>query len=141
MISTDPTNKQLWEHFKGNPNHFYGTHYRSSMTMHVAPEGNEIILNNASFKMELTDMQGQELMNKGLTKVRVYNDYQDSGEVELVMRKNMFKKFRNWKLNLPRQKNSRERIRSSWGFVEIIFDNTDKNRLILHDMTIFYTQH
>ena len=141
MITTDPSNRQLWQHFKGNPNHFYGNHYRSSMTMHIAPQGNEVILNNASYKIEITDAQGQELLNKGLTKVRVYNDYQDSGEVELVMRRNVFNKFRNWKINLPRQKGSRDRIRSSWGFVEVIFDNTDKNRMILHDMTIFYTQH
>ena len=141
MMTTDPSNRQLWQHFKGDPNHFYGTHYRSSMTMHVAPQGNEIILNNASYKIEITDAQGRELLNKGLTKVRVYNDYQDSGEIDLVMRRNVFNKFRNWKINLPRQKGSRDRIRSSWGFVEVIFDNTDKNRMILHDMTIFYTQH
>ena len=141
MITTDPTNQQLWEHFKGKRNHFYGQHFQSTMTIHVAPDGNEIILNNVSYKMELTDEQGLEVLNKGLTKVRVYNDYQDSEEVELIMRSNVFKKFRNWKINLPRQKNSRDRVRSSWGFVKVIFDNTDGNKLILHDMTIFYTQH
>jgi len=141
LISTNPNNTQLWEHFKGTPNHFYGTHYKSSITLHVAPEGNEIILNGASYKMELTDSSGKELPLVGLTGVRVYNDYQDSGEVSLVLRQNMFKKFRNWKVNFPRQASTRERVRSAWGFAEFSFDNTDGNKLILHDITVFYTQH
>jgi len=139
LISTNPSSVSLWEHFKGDANNFYGTAFRSSITLHVAPQGNEIILNGATFKLELTK-NGIELPNQGLTKVRVYNDYQDSGEVSLVMRQNMWKKFRNWKINFPRQSNTRERVRSAWGFAEFIFENTDGRNLILHDITIFYTQ-
>ena len=109
--------------------------------MQIAPGGNEIILNGASYKLELTDQNDIEVANRGLTSVRVYNDYQDSGDVELVMRKNVFKKFRNWKINFPRNKGGRDRVRSSWGFAEFSFDNEDGNRLILHDISIFYTQH
>jgi hypothetical protein len=141
LISSDVTNTSLWEHFKGSPNSFYGKNFRSSITLHVAPAGNEIILNGASYKMELEDSNGLEVYNKGLTRVRLYNDYQDSGYVSLEMRKNVFKKFRNWKINFPRDKNSRDRIRSAWGFVELVFDNPDGNKLILHDISIFYTQH
>mgnify|MGYP003643831659 CR=1 FL=1 len=141
MISTDPSNTEVWEHFKGVPNHFYGNHFPSSVTMHLAPQGNEIILNNASYKMELTDALGQEVLGKGLTGVRVYNDYQDSGLVGLVNRQNVFKKFRNWKINFPRNKDSRERVRSAWCFAEFSFNNTEGNKLILHDITIFFTQH
>lgn len=140
MISTGGANTQVWEHFKGLPNHFYGEHFPSSITLHVAPQGNEIILNGASYKMELTDQSGNEVLNKGLTGVRVYNDYQDSGLVDLVQRQNVFKKFRNWKINFPRDNGSRDRVRSAWGFTEFSFDNLDGNKLILHDITIFYTQ-
>lgn len=141
LVSSDPTNNSLWEHFKGTPNHFYGTHYKSTLTLQIAPDGNEIILNGASYKLELTDSNDIEVANTGLTSVRVYNDYQDSGDVELVMRKNVFKKFRNWKVNFPRQAGSRDRVRSSWGFAEFSFDNTNGNKLILHDISIFFTQY
>lgn len=141
MITSNPTNTSLWEHFKGTKNHFYGTHHKSSITLHVAPEGNEIILNGASYKLELTDVNGLELPKNGLTGVRVYNEYQDSGIVPLVLRQNVFKKFRNWKVNFPRQLSTRQRVRSSWGFVEFSLNNTAGNKLILHDITIFYTQH
>jgi hypothetical protein len=141
LISSSPGNVSLWEHFKGVPNNFYGTSYPSKITLHVAPAGNEIILNNASYKMELVDSNGVEIPNSGLTKVRVYNDYQDSGEVTLALRKNVFKKFRNWKINFPRQSGSRDRVRSAWGFAEFIFENTEGNKLILHNISIFYTQY
>ena len=141
MITSSPGETQLWEHFKGSANHFYGTHHASSMTLHVAPPGNEIILNGASYKMELTNSTGSEVLNKGLTGVRVYNDYQDSGMVDLVNRQNVFKKFRNYKVNFPRDKGSRDRIRSAWGFAEFEFSNPDGNKLILHDISIFFTQH
>lgn len=141
LVTTDQTSNGLWEHFKGLPNHFYGVHHKSSITLHVAPEGDEIILNNASYKMELTNQSGSEVLNKGLTGVRVYNDYQDSGVVPLVQRRNVFKKFRNWKINFPRNSGTRDRVRSSWGFAEFSFENTSGNKLILHDITIFFTQH
>lgn len=140
MISTDKKNTQVWEHFKGLPNYFYGQHFPSLITLHIAPQGNEIILNNASYKMELTDQSGNEVLKKGLTGVRAYNDYQDSGLVNLVQRQNVFEKFRNWKINFPRDSGTRDRIRSAWGFAEFNFNNTDGNKLILHDITIFYTQ-
>ena len=141
MITSDPTHNQVWEHFKGSPNHFYGQHFKSSITLHVAPQGNEIILNGASYKLELTDSNGTELPQKGLTGIRVYNDYQDSGVKTITMRKNVYKKFRNWSLKFPRNYDSRDRLRSAWGFAEFSFENEDGNRLILHDITIFYTQH
>jgi hypothetical protein len=140
LISTNPDSTSVWEHFKGNSNSFYGTTHASSITLHVAPAGNEIIMNGASYKLEMTK-NGIELPLEGLTGVRVYNDYQDSGMVPLTIRNNVFKKFRNWKVNFPRQASTRERVRSAWGFAEFEFTNPDGKKLILHDITIFYTQH
>jgi hypothetical protein len=140
LITTNKENNEVWEHFKGKPNHFYGDHYPSSITFHSAPKGNEIIMNSASFAMELTDSTGAEVLNKGLTGVRVYNDYQDSGLVDLRLRTNIWKKFRNWKLNFPREKGTRNRVRGMWAFTEFEFKNPEGNKLILHDITTFYTQ-
>jgi len=140
LITTDTTNTQVWEHFKGLPNHFYGNHYPSSITLHAAPKGGEIIMNSASYKMELTNSQGLEVPNKGLTGVRVYNEYQDSSMVDLKMRTNVWKKFRNWKLNFPRNYGTRDRVRGPWVFTQFEFKNPEGNKLILHDITMFYTQ-
>jgi len=142
MITTNPTDTQLWEHFKGTRNSFYGTSYDSTIEFLVSPVGDkDHIYNNASFKMEMTSSANVDLPLTGLSKVRVYNDYQDSEVVDLVLRQNAFKKFRHWKVNLPRNANSRDRIRGPWSFVEFTFTNPTGNKMILHDMTIHYTEH
>jgi hypothetical protein len=142
MITTNANNTQVWEHFRGIKNHFYGTHYPSTIEFNVAPQGGrDVVFNNASYKMEMTSPLLVDLPNTGLTKVRVYNDYQDSGEITLTLRDNMFKKFRHWKINLPRHAGSRDRIRNPWSFIEFTFDNESGNNMVLHDMTIHYTEY
>ena len=141
MITTNSTNTQLWEHFKGNSNSFYGEIFNSSITFHVVPQRGEAVLNGLEYKLEALDSNGQILNLDGLTNVRVYNDYQDSEEVELILRKNSFKKFKKWNVKLPRNKGTRDRVRGPWGFVELIFKNPDGKMITLHDTTIFYTEH
>ena len=85
--------------------------------------------------------QGLDLKNTGLTKVRVYNEYQDSLQKDLALRSNMFKKNRNWKINLPRVSQSRERIKNPWTFIEFTFDNTAGNKMVMHDITVYYTEY
>ena len=141
LMSSGLSNQSIWEHGVGVPNNFYGKSHPSTLTLHIAPAGNEIILNSASYKMETTNSTGKDLPTIGLTKVQVSNDYQDSGSVNLRLRQNVFKKFRNWKVTLPRERNKRERLRSAWGFVKFTFDNPEGNNMVLHNISIFYTQH
>lgn len=142
MITTNSTNAQLWEHFQGTRNNFYGVTYDSTIEFNVSPpSGRSVTFNNVSHKMEMTNSSGTDLPLIGLNKVRVYNDYQDSGIVDLALRDNMFKKFRSWKINLPRNANSRDRIRNPWSFVEFTFENASGNKMVLHDITVHYTEH
>ncbi len=140
MISVGTEGELLHSHFNGLPNHYHDQHFRSEITFHIAPQGNEIIMNGAEYKMELTK-DNLEVPNEGLTMIQSYNDYQDSGEVPLVLRSNMYKKFKNWKVNFPRNKNTRDRVRGAWGFAKFIFDNPEGRDLVLYNITIFYTQH
>ena len=142
MISTDPTNQALWEHFKGKKNHFYGQHFPSSITFNASPEGKgDVTFNSAELRMEMNNISGLDLPKVGLTKVRVYNEYQDSGEKLLKLRKNMFKKNRNWKINMPRVNSTRERVKNPWTFIEFIFENVDGNKMVMHDISVYYTEY
>ena len=140
MITTEPDSTELWDHFSGNANSFYGTTYPSTITFHVTEPGNEIILNGAAYRQEMT-LNGEELALDSLTAVRVYNEYQDSGVVQLEMRKNQFKKFREWTVKFPRDAGTRDRVRSSFGYVEFTLENDDGRELVLHDMTLYYTKY
>jgi hypothetical protein len=142
MITTSPTNDEMWEHFKGTRNNFYGTHFPSSIEFNASPAGKgDVTFNTAEMRMEMLSPTGEDLKNTGLTKIRVYNEYQDSLQKTLQLRTNMFKKNRNWKINLPRVSNSRERIKNPWTFIEFTFDNTAGNRMVMHDITVFYTEY
>lgn len=142
MITTNPNTTQVWEHFKGTRNSFYGVQYPSSITFNASPPGDrDCVFNNASYKMEMTSPLDEDLVNKTLTQVRLWNDYQDSGEVDLVLRKNIIRKFRHWKMSFPRNKGTRDRIRNPWTYVQFKLNNPDGNKMILHDMSIHYTEY
>ena len=142
MITTNPITNQIWEHFRGNRNGFYGQTFESSIEFNASPQGKgDVTFNTAEYRMEMNSPAGLDLKNVGLTKVRVYNEYQDSGMKALELRKNIFKKNRNWNIKLPRVANSRERIKNPWTFIEFIFENPDGNKMVMHDITVSYTEY
>lgn len=142
MITTNPTTGQLWEHFKGTKNSFYGTVYPSSITLNVNPRtGRDVVFNNAEYKMEMTSAAGVDLPAETFNSVRLWNDYQDTTETPLTLRRNINRKFRSWKISFPRQQGSMDRIRNPWTFVKLTFDNPDGKRMVLHDINISYTEY
>jgi hypothetical protein len=77
--------------------------------------------------------------DKTLTHIQAYNEYQDSGRIPLIVGrgKNLRRKFREWKADIPRQ--NRERIRNTWIFLKLEYDNTNNGKLVLHDIILSYT--
>lgn len=141
MITTGLNNDDLWQHFRGNTNEFYGVLHESSITFHIASDTlQEMVLNNAGYRLEMYDGE-TPLPFAGLSKVNVSNERQNSGDVPLVLRNNVTKSNGSWSINLPRNKESRERIRSSWGFIKLILDNPNFYDMVLHDVSVYYTEH
>lgn len=140
FITTNATNKNLlYKHFEGEYNKFYGVYYPSYVILNVNPESDkDCIFNNISYKSEAY-INNVDQPSTTLSKVQLYNEYQDSGLVPLVVNNNLSRKFRQWKVTLPRQQNSRDRIRNPWVFLKLQIDNTTNKRLILHDIFINYT--
>ena len=68
-----------------------------------------------------------------------YNDYQNSGRVPLNVGRNnnIRRKFRTWNALIPRQ--GRTRIRSPWMKLKLEFKPLNNEKLILHDVNIYYT--
>ncbi len=140
MLSTNSDSNELWQHFKGDSNSFYGETFKSSITLHLVAQNKELVMNGASYRLEMHDSEGNVLANEGLTSVKVWNKYQESEDADLVIRKNAFRRIRDWNIKFPRVSGSRERVRGSWGYAEFTFNNDDGKKLILHDITIFYTE-
>ena len=146
MMTTSVDNTSLWEHFKGKRNHFYGTQYNSSVTFLTRPNvDRDVTFTNAEYKMEMKNIAGDDIPNKTFTNIRVWNEYQDTEEVPLVVRNNVDRKFRSWKIKFPRAKynntKSRDRIRNPWAFVKLTLDNPDGDKMITHDLNIIYNEY
>ena len=141
FITTNPNITSIYRQYEGNYNKFYEQHYPSLITLNVNPEANlDTVFDNIMYKSEVY-LNDIDQPNKTLSKVRLYNEYQDSGIVPLIVGRNsnLRRKFRDWNAILPRNQNSRERIRNPWVKLVLQFDNTSNYKLILHDVIIFYS--
>ena len=140
FITSNSTNKNyLYKHYEGEYNKIYGIYYPSYVILNVNPESNkDCIFNNLSYKSEVYINNIDQPIDT-LSKVQLYNEYQNSSLVPLVLNSNLSRKFREWKITLPRQQNSRDRIRNPWVFLKLQIDNINNKQLILHDIYINYT--
>lgn len=143
MFTSGPDSFTLWEHFKGVHNNFYGTQYDSEIVFNAAPKqgDGEYTFNNIGYKMEMKDTSGKDMLNTTFSSVQVWNEYQDTGERKLELRKNLRRKNRSWNLTLPRSKGSKDRIKSPWAFIRLKFDNDTGARMAAHDLTLSYTEY
>lgn len=70
--------------------------------------------------------------------MRADNEYQDTDKV-YFNNSSFRKKFRVWRALIPRNKDTRERIRNTWTKVTLGSDNPSTKLSILHDVTVKYT--
>ena len=141
FITTNPNLKSLYRQYEGDYNKFYGINYPSYIVLNVNPEADlDTVFDNIMYKSEVY-LNNIDQPNKTLTKVRLYNEYQDSGLIPLIVGRNsnLRRKFRDWNAILPRNQGSRERIRNPWVKLVLQFDNTSNYKLILHDIIVSYS--
>jgi hypothetical protein len=141
FITTNPNLKSIYRQYEGNYNNFYGINYPSYVILNVNPDSNlDTVFDNIMYKSEVY-LNDVDQPDKTLTKIRLYNEYQDSGLIPLTLSRNsnLRRKFRDWNAILPRNQNSRERIRNPWVKLVLQFDNTSNYKLILHDIIISYS--
>lgn len=138
-FTTDPLNRSIYRQEKGAYNTFYGVKYPSSITLNVNPEPNsECIFDNISYNSEVYINNVDQPLST-LDHITAYNDYQNSGRVPLTVGRNnnIRRKFRTWNALIPRQ--GRNRIRSPWMKLKLEYLPLSNQKLILHDMNIYYT--
>lgn len=132
---------ELYLNNGGIYNNFYGTLYPTIIEYKINPDMHlDKVFNTIEYR---ADMFNGNILDpfKTFTSIAVTNEYQDSGTTPLVLHKNLFKKFRIWRANIPRQVNSLNRIRNPW--IKLKLDYTPASntnyKLVLHDIIINYT--
>ena len=139
----------LWENFKGEYNNLFGKvdlPYFTYITNDNPAYAKifDIVEYRANFYSD-----NSYIANKSFDWIRVKNDYQDTGNKPLTQSR-MFRykdntslrhKFRIWRAQIPREQNSRNRIRDLWSSITLGFNNTDNVnfKFELSDISTKYT--
>lgn len=97
---------------------------------------------NIDIRADLYSKNPKLIKPKLFDTIRVWNEYQDTGDVTLnftnAKPSNLKKKFRIWRLNIPRDKDSKlDRISNTWAKIQLnLLPSTDN--LVLHDLNVVY---
>ena len=139
FLAVKNNNQQIYRQYVGEYNKFFDEYYPSSVILNVNPESDlDCVFNNLEYKSEVY-INNIDQPNNTLTNVRLWDEYQDTGTVPLVINSNLSRKFRDWRVTLPRKIGSRDRIRNPWIFLKLDFENNINKKLVLHDLIVYYT--
>ena len=128
-----------------NMGNFYGENFPmiyevvDNREPHVSKRASSIVINTV-----VKDQNEKEIIKETVDKFRIYNDYQDSGEIEVVYLENARRTKREWNFNkfrdildddgelkydLPYYK--KRKFNSNYHVVKFIYDNENNNKLYI----------
>ena len=108
----------------------------------VSPEADiPKIFTNIEYNSEvsLSDVQQP---SETLNSLEVWNDYQTTGNIPLIVGTNVKRRLRHWRHVINRASNSsnqRARMRDYAVFMKLSYSNNNDKRLVLHDIIVSYT--
>lgn len=139
LFIPDPNNQtRLYQSFAGDYNVFYEQNQESSIEFIVQPEPHvECTFNNLEYKDEASNSNQTEVV-KTFEKIRVTNEFQDSGEIDLKPKFNIRKLNRKWRLNIPRDNNKVNRIRNNWAKIRLSNQNLERLNHKVDDIILYY---
>ena len=132
----------LWKNNVLDTTEIYGEDKDISLTVVSNQDPlNDKIFNTIEFRGNTYDDKGKfDPKVCPFNKIRVWNEYQDTEDVELVFNSNtpsnLKQKFRIWRANIPRDKsNGRDRIRNTWAKIKL---TGNSKKIELNDLNIHY---
>lgn len=143
LSSTSDTYK-IWKHRGGDYNKFFNVYQPYSITYIANPQPtSDKIFNNLEFKSDEYNTLNVLQNDKTFDTLKVWNEYQNTGDVSLVnvldKPSNLKKKFRVWRVNIPRDSsNHRDRIRNPWAYIKLSKNEENIDKLLLHNLSVLY---
>ena len=146
IISIDPDENNsgniAYLHDEGDYNSFYGDVVPTEITLLVAPQGNMAnIFTNIEYNSEVS-FEDVQVYNETLSSLEIFNDYQETGIIPLIVGENIKRRMRHWRHVIGRATDSsasRARIRDYSIFLKLSYTNSGNKRLVLHDVMVAYT--
>jgi hypothetical protein len=124
---------------------FYGDYYESYIEF-ISNGQNDLnkIYSNIEYLSQVKNSSLENIYNETFNKIRIHNDYQDTGTLNLVFNDNIKRRMRKWRYVIPRSismnqgDRSDARIRNSYALIKLIYDNNNNKRIQLFDSIIKY---
>ncbi len=137
IFSQPPGNFPVHMHDEGVRGVFYGNTASSIIELVVNPKGDWTkVFNNLEYITQASD-GGTDLVDVTFDRLKVSNEYQDTGDVTLVVDDNVKRRMRTWRTQVPRDGNAR--IRNPYMLLKFEYDNNPSNRrIIIHDILTHY---
>lgn len=134
-LELHPNLRSFWKFDKNVKSNYFNETFNSEITFIVNDNVDFTkIAENLLYNSKVT-LNGQDIPLETLSHIRVYNDYQDSG----IQPINSKRKFREWRVELPRQINTRNKIRGQYFYVTLYFTNNSNKLFELSDIITNYT--
>lgn len=127
-------NLNIYQRNIGNFGQFFGNYYPSKITLLINPDS--VLVNRFDIIQWITEFSN--INHKTFDAIRFYNDYQDSGTILLVDDNNLFYVFRTWRFNQFFDADE-NRIKDSYMMVELTYNNTSNDKLVVHDIITTYS--
>ena len=140
-------NTELWGQNLGPYNSFFGEYQPFGVTLIVNDNPvTDKIFNTIEYRADFFDSNGIYEANNTFSSMRAWNEYQDTheqfiGNITTMLPNNIKKKFRMWRLDIPRNYGSMDRIRNPWTYITLKKDTQGYNgKMQLHDIQVHYTE-
>lgn len=150
-VTTPVLQQRCWVHSRlANYGQFYGTYFDSNIKFVVNQNPSQHkIFDNLHLQTEVTTTvnetetdtgYGSTAIHETFNKLRVYNDYQDTGNTTLTPNTNITRRNRYWKTYVPNDtvtstySSFKPRMRDFHATIDLGFTNNGNKRLICHDV-------
>lgn len=154
FFKNESSGVSVWLEHKGEYGNFFEQPKEHSITLITNPNSySDKIYDNVEFRSDVFDSNKSYLPEETFTHIRVWNEYQDTNEVPLNLKghinnygsdinipSNLKKKFRTWRIQIPRDKKQgiRNRIRNPWTYIKLIRRVIPDHKHTLHDIIVDY---
>ena len=139
LLSPDPANKEnIYIHNKGNWGEFYDTVEESYVSLVINHNADiNKLLRFIEFNSIVRDNNKNIDRTQTITAFKVTTEHQDSDKI-LFSSGKVIRRFDKWRAQIPRDKDTTNRLRSTHFILTLYFDNTYNKEIILNRIISHY---
>jgi len=143
LLSVNPgTKSEAYTHNIGDFGVFYNNTPSTCIIKTILGDNGNVTktIDNLEYLSEVYNSSKLDIYNETINRLRIRNEYQDTGLITLTNNINIKRRMRHWRTYIPRDSSDgKSRIRNPWAELTLEYDNNANKRFVLHDLIYSYT--